>query len=317
MNNNPVQSAPPVPPAAAGSTIPGEPAPMAAPESPPSILQPAQPPAGAAAGSASTAAPGKQSADSHTPERAPAAAALPIVPVVPMPAQPVASPSPLPPEGAPPAPPVRGVDPLAVVPPPEPPPAPEPMAVVEPMVPEGAIGTPEVGRLFSAEEIALVHEPQSNTFHRIANSRLLRPQDRIVSLPTSRVLAFGENSDPMIDGGRSSCCRRAKRPADLELASGRGVSAIPAADHDHAPRGNAEAPGTGVRRPGGVRSPRGGADGRPRNPARRRLRLWGVSGEFTWQPATPPAGRQAPVAMGPASGRLTRRSSCRLGSAST
>ena len=316
MNNNPVQSAPPVPPAAAGSTIPGEPAPMAAPESPPSILQPAQPPAGAAAGSASTAAPGKQSADSHTPERAPAAAALPIVPVVPMPAQPVASPSPLPPEGAPPAPPVRGVDPLAVVPPPEPPPAPEPMAVVEPMVPEGAIGTPEVGRLFSAEEIALVHEPQSNTFHRIANSRLLRPQDRIVSLPTSRpVLAFGGKLQiQMIDGGEIILLPSGDGAApDLELASGRVVvNAIPQA----APvtitlrAGNAEGalwlPESSVQVAIEVARAEGPMEDPETRPAPAIARLWGVSGEFTWQPAgaAPAVPGQAPVAMELASGAI-------------
>ncbi len=311
--NVPVEPAPPSAPAPAGSAKPSEPAPAPA---PPRFLK------------AAAAAPPRPN---HPPAREPRCArgqpaasqprlarcgALPIVPVTPTPAEPVTPASPRPPEGAPLAPPAPGIAPPAVVAPPEPQPAPDPVPAVEPMAPEAAVGPREVGRLVSAEEIALVHERQSNTFHRIANSRLLLAQDRIVSLPTSRpVLAIdGKLQIQLIDGGEITLLPSGDGAApDLEIASGRVViNATPQA----APvtitlrAGSAEGalwlPQPSVQVAIEVARADGPIEDPETRPAPAIARLWGVSGEFTWQPsdAASAVPGQAPVAMDLASGAI-------------
>jgi hypothetical protein len=311
--NVPVEPAPPSAPAPAGSAKPSEPAPAPAPESPlPPLPRPAQPPAGPASPDALRGQP----AASQPSGSSPAAAALPIVPVTPTPAEPVTPASPRPPEGAPLAPPAPGIAPPAVVAPPEPQPAPEPVPAVEPMAPEAAVGPREVGRLVSAEEIALVHERQGNTFHRIANSRLLLAQDRIVSLPTSRpVLAIdGKLQIQMIDGGEITLLPSGDGAApDLEIASGRVVinatpQAAPVAITLRA--GSAEGalwlPQPSVQVAIEVARADGPIEDPETRPAPAIARLWGVSGEFTWQPsgAASAVPGQARVAMDLASGAI-------------
>ena len=156
--------------------------------------------------------------------------------------------------------------------------------------------TPELARLISAEEIALVGGVHGEPFHRISESRPLRSGDCITSLPKARPMlkVKDELYVEMVDGGRLVLSPEDGQEApDLELEVGRVIL------------GAVEGASLVIKRlnVGGVLGtlsleeptslavleviPVQGAIENPEtHPVPKTSRLWVLSGSCYWQPAT-------------------------------
>jgi hypothetical protein len=225
-----------------------------------------------------------------------------IVPVTPTPAPSVPTdempvpPAPLAPTGEPALPSTPGPDPEQVA-------ANVPAAlagsqepiVVEPIVPVADVEAPEIGRLITPEEMALVGGNAGEALLRVSKTKPLVAGQRVVSLPTSRpvISVDGRLHVEMVDGGEMRLLpSQEDGPLNLEIFSGR--MALATTDQAGAVTATLQAGGIGGdlfladsttlvaievgREQGPIQDP-------ITQPAPAVVRLWGVSGKFTWKAA--------------------------------